>query len=178
MVCWFGLDNGAYTLQLFFHSSVFSGLVCIYNQIHLHVYIIPKHMPCVLKHLGQLFWLILDIWVSEWMGTRSHAKLKRDGRSAPGFEKQYPENDKSVCNGILIEVSLSEATPHSVKWYINIWRFVGLIAMFMGPTWEPSGADRTQVGPMLAPWTLLSGKISLQNITGNCVNTLLKNVSL
>ena len=26
----------------------------------------------------------------------------------------------------------------------------------MGPTWGPSGADRTQVGPMLAPWTLLS----------------------
>ena len=30
-----------------------------------------------------------------------------------------------------------------------------LIARFMGPTWGPSGADRTQVGPMLAPWTLL-----------------------
>ena len=28
---------------------------------------------------------------------------------------------------------------------------------FMGPTWGPSGADRTQMGPMLAPWTLLSG---------------------
>ena len=27
---------------------------------------------------------------------------------------------------------------------------------FMGTTWGPSGADRTQVGPMLAPWTLLS----------------------
>ena len=32
-----------------------------------------------------------------------------------------------------------------------------LIARFMGPTWGPSGADRTQVGPMLAIWTLLSG---------------------
>ena len=28
---------------------------------------------------------------------------------------------------------------------------------FMGPTWGPSGADRTQVDPMLAPWALLSG---------------------
>ena len=27
----------------------------------------------------------------------------------------------------------------------------------MWPTWGPSGANRTQVGPMLAPWTLLSG---------------------
>ena len=26
----------------------------------------------------------------------------------------------------------------------------------MGPAWGSSGADRTQVGPMLAPWTLLS----------------------
>ena len=26
----------------------------------------------------------------------------------------------------------------------------------MGPTWGPSGGDRTQVGPLLAPWTLLS----------------------
>ena len=34
-----------------------------------------------------------------------------------------------------------------------------LIARFMGPTWGPSGADRTQVGPMLAQWTLLSGII-------------------
>ena len=27
----------------------------------------------------------------------------------------------------------------------------------MGPTWIPSGADRTQVVPFLAPWILLSG---------------------
>ena len=34
------------------------------------------------------------------------------------------------------------------------------IARFMGPTWGPSAADRTQVGPMLSPWTLLSGMLS------------------
>ena len=33
-----------------------------------------------------------------------------------------------------------------------------LIARFMGPPWGPSGVDRTQVGPMLAPWILLSGQ--------------------
>ena len=31
-------------------------------------------------------------------------------------------------------------------------------ARFAGPIWGPSGADRTQVGPILAPWTLLSVK--------------------
>ena len=29
----------------------------------------------------------------------------------------------------------------------------------MGPAWGPSGADKTQVGPMLVPWTLLSGSV-------------------
>ena len=32
-----------------------------------------------------------------------------------------------------------------------------LITRFMGPLWGPPGADMTQVGPVLAPWTLLSG---------------------
>ena len=27
----------------------------------------------------------------------------------------------------------------------------------MGPTWDPPGSCRPQMGPMLAPWTLLSG---------------------
>ena len=35
---------------------------------------------------------------------------------------------------------------------------VTLTERFMGPTWGPSGADRTQVGPMLDPWNLLSGE--------------------
>ena len=49
----------------------------------------------------------------------------------------------------------------SVPPSVNLWsnRLPGLsqIARHMGPTWGPPGDDRTQVGPMLAPWTLLSG---------------------
>ena len=49
-----------------------------------------------------------------------------------------------VCNvGYFVMGLMSEITP--------------LITSFMGPTWDPSGADRTQMGPMLAPLTLLSG---------------------
>ena len=40
--------------------------------------------------------------------------------------------------------------------WVWIHRVGPLIARFMGQTWGPSGTDRTQVGPMLAPWTLLS----------------------
>ena len=31
------------------------------------------------------------------------------------------------------------------------------IAKFMWPSWGPPGSCRSQIGPMLAPWTLLSG---------------------
>ena len=34
------------------------------------------------------------------------------------------------------------------------------IAKFMGPTWGPPGSCRPQMGPMLAPWTLLSRSTS------------------
>ena len=33
-------------------------------------------------------------------------------------------------------------------------------AKFIGPTWGPPGSCRPQMGPMLAPWTLLSGSVS------------------
>ena len=55
-----------------------------------------------------------------------------------------------------------------------------LIARFMGPTWGPSGADRTQVGPMLAPWTSLSGLSTWRNLDIICpvlaASCCLKNV--
>ena len=41
------------------------------------------------------------------------------------------------------------------KRYNEIW--MSQIARLMRPIWGPPWADRTQVGPMLAPWTLLSG---------------------
>ena len=34
------------------------------------------------------------------------------------------------------------------------------IAKFMGLRWDPPGADRTQVGAMLAPWILLPENIT------------------
>ena len=44
---------------------------------------------------------------------------------------------------------------------------VAQIAKFMGPTWGPPGSCRPHVGPMLAPWTSLSGRLlALHPITG------------
>ena len=51
-----------------------------------------------------------------------------------------------------------------------------LIARFMGPTWGLSGTDRTQVGPMRATWTSLSGLgvcgSDLKFIIFNCVERI------
>ena len=56
----------------------------------------------------------------------------------------------------LAEIVRILATLHFQCWHVDCTT-AALIARFMGPTWGTSGADRTQVGPMLAPWTLLSG---------------------
>ena len=41
-----------------------------------------------------------------------------------------------------------------------ICSIVPQIAKFMGTTWDPPGSCRPQMGPMLAPWNLLSGYFS------------------
>ena len=54
------------------------------------------------------------------------------------------------------------------------------IARFLGSKWGPPGADRTQVGPMWATWTLLSGKCYLeiqQCSISNCLETFLHNMT-
>ena len=43
------------------------------------------------------------------------------------------------------------------KWNASAF-YIGNI--FMGSTWGPPGSCRPQMGPMLSPWTLLSGIIS------------------
>ena len=37
--------------------------------------------------------------------------------------------------------------------------FLAFCAKFMGPTWVPPWSCRPQMGPMFAPWTLLSGTL-------------------
>ena len=48
-------------------------------------------------------------------------------------------------------------------------RHLNLNNKVYGPTWDPSGADRTQVDPMLAPWTLQSGKVQTFPCSSFCL---------
>ena len=60
--------------------------------------------------------------------------------------------DKTVSLTVL---SLTWESPYLGKTVFILRRSITLIARFMVPTWGPSGADRTQVSPMLSPWTYL-----------------------
>ena len=60
--------------------------------------------------------------------------------------------------------STDTSSSNELQWLdigVMCVRIPTLIARFMGPTWGPPGDDRTQVGPMLATWTLLSGNLTL-----------------
>ena len=53
-------------------------------------------------------------------------------------------------------MTLSQLIQEFVHWYLY-FESMSQIARFMGPTWGPPGSCRPQMGPMLAPLTLLSG---------------------
>ena len=70
----------------------------------------------------------------------------------------------TVCSS-LVDASLFDCI---LEFKAHHRSFGTTIAKFMGSTWGPSGAGRTQVGPMLAPWTSISENITIvKNIDGN-----------
>ena len=58
---------------------------------------------------------------------------------------------------VFFVIRLNYCWMHSMIYNDRLTHWGSLITKFMGPKWGLSGADRTQMGPMLAPWTLLSG---------------------
>ena len=70
--------------------------------------------------------------------------------------------------------SLSTTTPPPLTHADTHQRCTSLIARFMGPTWGPSGANGTQVGPVLAPWTLISGIAFIRKVKHDKTLTLFK----
>ena len=89
-------------------------------------------------------------------GSRLCFKLLRIPKCVPPlYHMIYHSISRTTGSCIFYEVhcqlhNIAPSLPNS------LWT---LIARFRGPTWGPSGIDRTQVGPMLAPWTLRSGEI-------------------
>ena len=86
----------------------------------------------------------------------------------PAFWRMFPH---WFVSGFIIYTY--NAVPVYVMLLLNILP-ISLIARFIEPTWGPSGADRTQLGPMLAPWTLLSGLSPLGLLGRVCTETWIK----
>ena len=107
------------------------------------------------KHFGGIWWYYKRIGPS-YSTTKCQQQYTR--------LQSLNQLETHVTNGFLDSES---------KWFLTIGRrkaplllsgylsgvCYSLIAGFMGPTWGPSGTDRTHVGPMLASWALLSGII-------------------
>ena len=83
--------------------------------------------------------------VALWTHKR-HPYLALSGELWSVFYEYFNRN-WSCYKGFLLYVN-SVAVCHNQEVSVII---LSLIAKFMGPTWGPSGADRTQVGPMLVP---------------------------
>ena len=64
--------------------------------------------------------------------------------------------------GIAIYVYINELYELTGWVVISLPLLTSQIAKFMGPTRGPPGSCRPQMGPMLAPWTLLLGMFSLR----------------
>ena len=64
-----------------------------------------------------------------------------------------------ICDLSELQRGLDHTLHSRVSYDVSRFSMTTPLARFMGPTWGPSGADGTQVGPMLAPWALLSGYV-------------------
>ena len=60
-----------------------------------------------------------------------------------------------------VHLSLLRRKTNDLKFNVNMYdtSLISQIARFMEPTWGPSGSCRPQMGPILAPWILLSGMV-------------------
>ena len=75
---------------------------------------------------------------------------------------QYDKSMASAQDIILRErVWLLDTVQPQHLILISLEEAGALVARFMGSSWGPTGADRTQVGPMLAPWTLVRANVVL-----------------
>ena len=94
--------------------------------------------------------LFVSRYISQnWYIFRTHLYITQGWFKASNERSRY-----TVKESLIGWAQIRNQSCHSTL-HVTLTR----IARFMGPTWDPSGSDRTQVGPMLAPWTLLSGNL-------------------
>ena len=106
-----------------------SHVVCVkYVAIQRRVCI---HLQCVLKSVDIKHRVCIDYYLTAVHWTKWNRYVRTNAKT-------------TVLGGSLRDKVICKVTT-------------ALIARITGPTLGSSGADRTQVGPVLAAWTLLSG---------------------
>ena len=107
------------------------------------------------------FALFVICWTSCWMDSQVSSDLRRHDTQVMSLYWFV----NMLCKFFSMHTSILNNSYHHILIYFKtpIWNTIynngiySLIARFMGPTWGPPGADRTQVGHMWATWTFLSG---------------------
>ena len=100
----------------------------------------------IFRVFGGFFWDPFNYW---HLAGDSHALGEsHDCLRANKLSKPQNMHEINRCQGCRL-----------LAWFNWGYAVETLIACFMGSPRGTSGADRTQVGPMLAPCTLLSGKV-------------------
>ena len=116
--------------------------------------------------------------------TANHGCCKKCWYNLPSYfiERHWIVLEIMTAGGICADkkfiqcgsVSCYLAQPFVIKMHLSelTYSFTSFktaqIAKFMGPKWGPPGTWRPQIGPMLAPWTLLSGTIVVRQINDFC----------
>ena len=127
----------------------------VYYKVHRDTGSFRNTILCIGHLCGVRPWALMLFficaWIKDWVNNREAGDLR------------HP------CTHYVVTV-MSSYHPHWTAVYFwssagcdrcRVWQHsFTLIAQFMGPTWGPSGTDRTQVGPMLAPenfaiWAIL-----------------------
>ena len=113
---------------------------CLNGLVWVRIYLIPHKVPLMRSFGGVIgedinHQVLFEIYVFEFTAT-SPCRHWVNARSLGKQTARY---------------SVTSAT------YLTNNLAISQIAKFLGPTWGPPGSCRPQMGPMLAPWTLLSG---------------------
>ena len=125
--------------------------IFIYMYIYMYIYIYEKHEKTNIEYQTQK----INIYIRDKLWDAHHFTH---------MLLRYPTETIQITNYPVIY-------DNNNNWKLTVWEsseksfidhpttsgLISQIARFTGPTWSPPGSCRSQMGPMLAPWTLLSG---------------------
>ena len=126
-------------------------------RVTVHLCVEPVNSPYKGQWRGALMFSLICVRIIGWVNNGEAGDLRCHHAHYDVIVMWYDEHFWGIHHQV-------NATRFQWSW-VNIR---SVIARFMGPTWGPSGADRTQVGSMLAPWTLLSG---VSNVCQTAINS-------